>query len=217
MGYTVIAPVGDNPKALFAGMKEFPAERVILLTPYDYGVEAKKLQEMLDSFAIKSEIIELNGNVLESTFRIFGNLAAMNDPDNLVVNVATGDRMSTMACLSASYANGLRALGVADGRSFLLPVMKLSYYSEISGNKLKVLRALEGSEPVSLKVLAKKVSISISLLSYHINGNLKYMGLKEFRLVETKEKSKNVFASLTQMGNLLLKGYAEKKLSGQRV
>ena len=33
MGYTIIAPVGDNPNALFIGMKHFPTENVILITP----------------------------------------------------------------------------------------------------------------------------------------------------------------------------------------
>ena len=45
MGYIVIAPVGDNPKALFVGIKEFPTERVILLTPPDKLKDAKKLEK----------------------------------------------------------------------------------------------------------------------------------------------------------------------------
>ena len=41
MGYKVIAPVGDNPKALFVGIKEFPTEKVYLLTPHENLRRAK--------------------------------------------------------------------------------------------------------------------------------------------------------------------------------
>jgi len=57
--------------------------------------------------------------------------------------------------------------------------------------------------------------MSLSLLSYHINGNFKYKGLKEFRLVEIKESNKNVFVRLSEMGNLLLKGYIKPKEKGK--
>ena len=49
--------------------------------------------------------------------------------------------------------------------------------------------------------------MSISLLSYHINGNYKHKGLKEFRLVELKEQNKNLLVKLSEIGDLLLKGY----------
>ena len=213
MGYTVIAPVGDNPKALFVGIKEFPTERVILITPTDYMKTAKELADKLEEFTIDSKIIEIKNNLMEEMFRVFGKLCSIYNPDEIIVNVATGDRMSTCAALSAAFANGLKSFGVMGRQCMLLPIMKLSYYNELSENKLKILKAMEKKEYTSLKELSKKLGMSISLLSYHINGNFKYKGLKEFRLAETKEESKNVFVKLSEMGALLLKGYikSEKK------
>jgi hypothetical protein len=49
--------------------------------------------------------------------------------------------------------------------------------------------------------------MSLSLVSYHINGNLKSDGLKQLGLVDTLEKNGRVQVQLTTMGNLLLKGY----------
>jgi len=43
----VVAPVGDNMDALYVGIKEFPTERVILLTPEDRLEDAKKAQQEL--------------------------------------------------------------------------------------------------------------------------------------------------------------------------
>ena len=60
-----------------------------------------------------------------------------------------------------------------------------------------------------LKQLSDNLNMSISLLSYHINGNQKHKGLKEFRLVEVEEEDKNMCVKLSEMGNLLLKGYIQ--------
>ena len=115
--------------------------------------------------------------------------------------------MTTCSALSASFANGLKAFAVEGDRTMLLPIMKLSYYNELSENKLKILQELKVDDFISLQDLHRELGISISLLSYHINGNYKYKGLKEYRLVEVKEKYNKVFVKLSEMGNLLLKGY----------
>ena len=96
----------------------------------------------------------------------------------------------------------------------MLPIMKLSYYNELSENKLKILKELDVEDYKSLAELHKELKMSISLLSYHINGNYKYKGLKEHRLVEVKEKNNNLLVKLSEMGNLLLKGYIQPKSGG---
>ena len=210
MGHKVIAPVGDNLRVLFVGIKEFPTEKVFLLAPNEYLKEAKKYSKKLKEFTIKSEIIELPRNNLEEMFEVFGKICSENDPDEIIVNVATGDRMTTCSALSASFANGLKAFGVENDKTMLLPIMKLSYYNELSENKLKILQELSVEDFISLQDLYKKLGMSVSLLSYHINGNYKYKGLKEYRLVLVKERNKKVFVKLSDMGNLLLKGYISK-------
>ncbi|MDA1197000.1 MAG: winged helix-turn-helix domain-containing protein [Nanoarchaeota archaeon] len=210
MGYKVIAPVGDNLKALFVGIKEFPTEMVYLIAPKANNKEAHELAAKLDEFTIKSKILEIDGNIMDGMFRIFGDICSLHDEDDLIVNVATGDRISTCAALSAAFANGLKAFGVMDDMAMMLPIMKLSYYNELSENKLKILKHLSSDDFTSLKQLSEKVSMSISLLSYHINGNYKYKGLKQFRLVELKGEHNNLYIKLSQLGNLLLKGYIKR-------
>jgi len=210
MGYKVIAPVGDNLRALFVGIKEFPTEKVFLLTPTANLKIARKYSRKLREFTIKSEIIELYQNNLEEMFEVFGKICSKNDPDDIIVNVATGDRMTTCSALSASFANGLKAFGVENDKTMPLPIMKLSYYNELSENKLKILQELNVENYLSLQDLHKKLGMSISLLSYHINGNYKYKGLKEYRLILVRERNKKVFVKLSDMGNLLLKGYISK-------
>ncbi len=207
MGYNVIAPVGDNLDALFIGMKEFPTEFVYLITPKQNSKKAQKLQKKLELFAIETQIIEISGNLLESMFSSFAKILETNEHDEVIVNVATGDRMSTCAALSAAFANGLKAFGVVDKKPMILPIMKLSYYNELTTSKLKILQNLEAEEFTSLKMLSKKTGMSISLLSYHLNGTLKYKGLLGLRLIEVKDKGKTLLVKLSNLGSLLLKGY----------
>tara|TARA_Y100000310_G_C20702969_1_gene831808 strand:+ start:9316 stop:9981 length:666 start_codon:yes stop_codon:yes gene_type:complete len=211
MGYKVIAPVGDNLKALFVGIKEFPTEKVFLICPSENIKDAQDLKEKLADFTIDVEIIEITGNLMEEMFKEFGKIVAIHPNDEIIVNVATGDRMSTCAAMSASFANGLKTFGVMGNQAMIMPIMKLSYYQELSENKLKILKMLKIEDYVSLKELSKQVEMSISLLSYHINGNYKYKGLKEYRLVEVMEKNKQLYIKLSEMGNLLLKGYIQQE------
>ena len=216
MGFTIIAPVGDNTQALFVGMKQFPTERVILLAPKSNSKLAQGLAEQLKTFTIKTDIIDIENNIMEEMFRVFGQLCSIYPPDDLIVNVATGDRMSTCAALSAAFANGLKAFGVVGDQCMLMPIMKLSYYNELSDNKMKILKKLSAQNYVTLKELNKKVGMSVSLLSYHLNGNYNYKGLKEFRLVELKEHNKNLLVKLSSLGHLLLKGYIKTKKEAEQ-
>ncbi len=213
MSYTVIAPLGDEPNLLFVGMKEFATKKVILVTPKNKLSEANDIREKLKTFTIETQIMEISENVLEEMFRVFGQICSLHDCDDLIVNVATGDKMSTCAALSAAYANGLKCFGVKEGGTecFLLPIMKLSYYSELSNNKMSLLSELKGDEYLSLTQLGKTLKMSRSLLSYHINGNYKYKGLKEYRLVDVKEEGNQLFVKLSSMGSLLLQGYIPTK------
>lgn len=213
MGYTLIAPVGDNSKALFVGMKEFPTEKVILLSTKDNLKRAKKLSKKLEDFTIKTDIKELQGNILETIFQIFANLCSIYDTENLIVNVGTGNHSTTCAALSAAYANGLKAFDVMGDMTVLLPILKLSYYQELSENKMVILRSLNQKEFEPIIKVAERLKISISLLSYHINGNNKYKGLKDHRLIETEMVGKSLYVKLSSMGRMLLKGHIPKKKS----
>jgi len=207
MGYTVIAPVGDNLDALFIGMKEFPTEKVFLITPKENLRKAKKLEKKLAIFSIPVEILEIQGSLMENMFSSFGEICAKFNHDDIIVNVATGDRLSTCAALSAAFANGLKAFGVVDKKPMLLPIMKLSYYNELTDSKFKILTKLNSGDYATLTELGRKTDMSLSLLSYHLNGTLKHKGLLQLRLIEVKGQNKNVLVKLSQMGSLLLKGY----------
>jgi predicted transcriptional regulator len=206
MGYVVIAPVGDNLDALFVGMKEFAMERLYLIAPPSKRKEARELEKKMEMFAIPVHILEMQESLMSAMFYQFGQICSKHDHDDIIVNVATGDRLSSCAALSAAFANGLKAFGIMDGKPMLLPIMKLSYYNELTESKYKILKELKADNFTSLSELRKSTGMSVSLLSYHLNGTLKYKGLINLRLAEVKEKNKNLLVKLSQMGALLLRG-----------
>lgn len=53
--------------------------------------------------------------------------------------------------------------------------------------------------------------MSLPLVSYHINGNVKSEGLVQMGLVEAKERKNKLEVSLTSLGKLLIDGYISSK------
>jgi len=204
----VIAPVGDNMDALYVGIKEFPTERIILICPEDRMNEAKKAKKELEKFQIPVQIIEITGNIWEEMFQKIGEIKKIEKENDIIINTATGDRMSTCAATSAAFVNGLKAMSVDKGMAMMLPVLKFSYYNMLTDKKMKILKLL--NKPgccSSLEELSKMTKMSLPLISYHINGNLKSEGLKEMGLVDTEEEKGRIALSLSILGRLLLKGY----------
>ncbi|MBI2647046.1 hypothetical protein HYW99_01090 [Candidatus Woesearchaeota archaeon] len=204
----IIAPVGDNIDALFIGLKEFLTEKIYLLAPNDYMKDAQKASKDLEKFGIPSKIIEIKGDIWEEMFRKIGEISKAYGENNVIINTATGDRMTTCAATSAAFVHGVKAFSVEKGMAMLLPILKFSYYKLITDKKMEILKML--SKPdccISLYDLSNRTKMSLPLISYHINGNLKSEGLKEMGLVETEETKGKIAVKLTVLGKMLIRGY----------
>jgi hypothetical protein len=63
MKHVVIAPFEENANSILAGIREFPTEKVVLLTPLEHLTKAKNAQKEFDRFKIPVEIVEIeSGN-----------------------------------------------------------------------------------------------------------------------------------------------------------
>src|SRR3989338_11460365 len=138
----IIAPVGDNMDALFIGLREFPTEKVILLTPTERNKDAEKAMQDLDRFKIPTKIIEIKGNIWEEMFRKIAEIREIEKGKNILVNTATGDRITTCAATSAAFVNGIKAFSVDNGMAMLLPVLKFSYYKMLTEKKMNILKMI---------------------------------------------------------------------------
>ncbi|MEM4244904.1 MAG: DUF6293 family protein [Candidatus Nanoarchaeia archaeon] len=215
MGKVVIAPVGENINALFQGIKEFPTERIILVTPEDKIDIAEDAKKQLEKFKIQVMIrtIKSEGEsaLWEEMFETVSKIRK-NEPDSeILVNVTTGDRTTNCAATSAAFVNGLKAFSVGQKGVMLLPVLKFSYYKLLTDKKMEILKVL--NQPgccLSLEELSRRTKMSLPLTSYHVNGTLKSEGLKDLGLVETKENNGRTEIHLSMLGRLLVKGYVEQ-------
>jgi len=205
----VIAPVGENIDALFVGLREFPTQKVILIASHDKMDAAKKAKNDLEKFKIPVQIVEIKGNIWEETFQKVAEIKKAEGEKNVIINVATGDTMARCAVTSAAFVNGLQAFSVDNSEVMLLPILKFSYYNELTDKKLGILKLIYKDKTccASLEDLSKKLKMSLPLVSYHVNGNLKSPGLKELGLIETKEEGGKIRVTLTMQGRLLIKGY----------
>src|SRR3989344_2772422 len=206
MKYIVVAPVGSDLQPLFTGIKEFPTERVILLTPTERRELADLAKQELQKFNIPVQIVPIElGNYYETIFAAVSEIRKA-EGENLLINVATGDPNLRCAATSAAFVNGIRAFAADAEGAMLLPILKFSYYKMLTEKKLSLLRILnEGT--ASLDQLSKQSGMSLPLLSYHLHGNPKSAGLKELGLVDLAETKGRVQVTLSTMGRLLIKGY----------
>jgi hypothetical protein len=213
----IIAPVGENIEALYQGLNEFPAERIILVTPESKMDLAEKTKAELEKFKVPVVIKPIKGEgssgLWEAMFETVSKIRKEENEADIIVNVATGDRITNCAATSAAFVNGLKAFSVDEKEGvMLLPVLKFSYYKLLTDKKMEIIKVL--NQPgccMSLDELSKRTKMSLPLTSYHVNGTLKSDGLKELGLVDTIEKNGRVEIHLSMLGRLLVKGYIEQK------
>jgi|SRR3989344_3164476 len=204
----VVAPVGDNLDAIFVGLKEFPTDRIILISPPKRIDDANKLKKEIEKFKIQVQIKEIKGEVWEEMFRAVSKIRSEEGDKNIIVNVATGDRETQCAATSAAFVNGLKAFSVAENQVMLLPVLKFSYYKILTERKLNILKLLyEDGCCASLEELSRKAKMSLPLVSYHVNGTIKSEGLKQLGLVDVQQKRGKLDIKISTLGKLLIKGY----------
>ena len=210
MKNVIIAPVGDHLEDLYIAIREFPTEKIVLITPINKLNEAKKIKQELTKFKIVVEIKKIQGNIWEEMFRAVSEIKEVYKDQNIIVHTSTGDRTTTCAATSAAFVNGLKAIAIEGNETMLLPILKFSYYNLLTEKKMEILKFIYKNNCCSsLEELSRKTKMSLPLVSYHINGNLKSEGLKDLGLIETKYRKGKTQIALTMLARLLIKGYIQ--------
>ena len=208
--YLIIAPYTGESDPIFFGIREFHTEQVVLISDPGSLPEVQRIKSELERFKIPAMISVMRGSVWEEVFRIVQDTTA-HAPKGLdvIVNISSGNGITSCAAASAAFVSGVKAFAVGDkGDVTILPVLKFTYQNPLSDRKMKLLQLLTRDRETSLEELSGQAKMSLSLVSYHVNGNLKSDGLKQLGLVETYEKEGRLHLQLSPMGNLLLRGCA---------
>ena len=209
--YVMIAPVGENADAVFMGIRDFPTEKLVLLTPVNKKRVAEKIKRAVDKFKIPVKIVETEGNIWESLFEKISQIVKVEGEKKVIINTSSADRNAQCALTSAGFVNGVKAFAVENNETMLLPILKFSYYKLLTDKKMSILKLLYQDKEccASLEELSKKTKMSLPLISYHVNGTLKSEGLKNLGLVELQESRGRTKIKISMMGQLLIKGYVQ--------
>jgi DNA-binding transcriptional ArsR family regulator len=210
--YNIVAPLGQNLESIFSAIREFPTERIYLISTGKHREKVDELKAVADRLRISVQVVDIKGTLLEGMFKTFAQIKLAANEDSLLVNVSSGDNLENCAALSAAYVNGLKAFAVIDDKLVMLPVLKFSYYRLLPERKLAILMFLKTQPDCcsSLEDLAERTRMSLPLVSYHINGNAKVEGLLTMGLVETHlgPRGKNQ-VMLSELGRLIAEGAIE--------
>jgi Domain of unknown function (DUF6293) len=210
--YIIVAPLGDYVESVFAAIREFPTEKIYLISTGRHRERIDEVKAVADKLKIEVQVVEVKGSLLEGMFKTFAQIKSTANEDSLLVNASSGDNMENCAALSASYVNGLKAFTVMDDKLTMLPVLKFSYYRLLPERKLSILTFLKAQPDCcsSLDDLAQRTKMSLPLVSYHVNGNSKAEGLLTMGLVETHLGPRGrTQIMLTELGRLIAEGTVE--------
>ncbi len=212
MKYNIIAPTGDSFDPIYVGVREFPTEKIFLIhQAHDQG-KVEGLRRELEKFRIGVQAVEVKGPLMEGMFRAFAQVRTAVGEESILVNISSGDKMSSCAALSASFVNGLRAFHVEGDKVVMFPVLKFSYYRLLPEKKLSLIKFLRGQPDCcsSFEDLSQRTGMSLALISYHVNGNAKVEGLVSQRLVELHVgPGGRTQVMLTALGRLIAEGFVE--------
>ena len=186
-----IATVGVDTETVLVGMKNVPTHRLDLICLHEHkdSVNAfalnleKTLKIDVDVHVVEGRIVE---GVLEKVADILNK--HNNEFDDVVLNVAGGEKVLTCAAVTAAFFNGLKAFHLKNETPVMLPVMKVKYSDIISKAKMAVITAIHdtGGAIQSLGQLSDISGYGRPLLSYHIWGDDESRGLVELGLVEAE-------------------------------
>jgi DNA-binding transcriptional ArsR family regulator len=206
MKSVLIIPFQEKTQQLYAAIKEFSLEKIILLSAPDVVSDAQEVQKDLEKLQIPVEFVELsNPGSMEEMLTTMGQLAAKEKGHNVLVHLGASKEPLHCTALSSSFVHGLPAFTMKDNKPNFYPILKFSYYDLLSEKKLKLLELLTETNCCdSLEALSKKAQMGPSLVNYHIYGDQKNPGLKDLGLIELDRDKGKIQIKLTSLGKLLL-------------
>lgn len=207
MKYVVIAPIASDLPKVMNALSQYEMKEAILVYHKNHKLLAENTSKELEKKGIPSTLKEIRGDYWEDAFQIVSETKKLVGENNMIVNLGTSGSTCKCIMMTAAFVNGLKAVDITStGDKFMFPMMKLSYYKILSGKKMELLKLLYGTNCCdSMEELSKRAKMSMPLISYHVNGNLKSQGLVEMGLIETHQINGKTKISLSILGRLAVK------------
>ena len=205
-----IAILGGSDDAVFVGLRNFAAHKLVLVATSAAKNQADQLASRLsDTLKLAVDKVEVKDESVQAMLDTIGSIVSKESSSfqDFVVNVGPADKHLTCAGITAAFVHGIKAFDIIGERLEILPIMKFSYTQAVTEPKLAILRAIErsGGDVESLEKLSAIAEYGKPLLSYHIRGSPDSKGLEELGLVEVERgKRGRLRVKLTALGRTLL-------------
>ena len=206
---------GDRMDNVMDSLSYYRPKRIHVLNIDKYADHSEEFKRNMEERGYNVTIMNIGGNLWEDVLTRVGDMVCSHasldkDRDNkFIVHTDTGDPMLRSVMTVAAFVNGIRALSYDGGSTQLLPLFKLKYQTPLTDKKMQILKILREDITCcrSFEELSKRTGMSLPLISYHINGNLKSEGLRTMGLVDVVEREGRMNVSMSTQGLLLLNGY----------
>jgi len=207
-----IATVGEDSGGVLAGVRNAPANKLVLIC-YERDKEVTKRLATNIMETLKTDVDVYDQIKVEQSYKdimqVFSQIVEKNKGqyDDFLLNVSSGDKMICIAAAVTSFILGFKAFFCKGDECVMLPPMKLGYTELVSEVKLNILRALDkaGGEVDSLDQLSKLTNYGKPLLSYHVHGSEDARGLIDLGLAEAIRHARGkTKVRLTTLGKMLL-------------
>jgi len=205
-----IAILGGNPEAVFVGLRNFPAHKLVLVVPAEAVSQSAMVSAKLaDTLKLALSIVEIRDASVQTILDVIGKLVRKEtgDFEDFLINVGSAGRTLACAGVTAAFVYGVKVFDVSGEQPEIFPVMKFSYIEAVTAPKIEILRAIErsGGGIESLEALSGIMNYGKPLLSYHIRGSQESRGLESLGLVEVERgKRGRLQVKLTPLGTTLL-------------
>ena len=205
-----ISILSGNDEAVFVGLRNFPAHKLILISLPEHAEQSRSLSARLtDTLKLPLATIEVRDSSVQAMLDVIG-LIIKNERENFqdfMINVGSAGKRLACAGVTAAFVYGIKAFDVAGDHPEAFPVMAVLYTEALTTPKIEILRAIQASGGVveSLEALSGIVNYGKPLLSYHIRGSRESRGLESLGLVETERgKRGRLSVKLTPLARTLL-------------
>lgn len=205
-----IALLGANDEAIFVGLRNFPAHKLVLIALTESLDQSRALSTQLEhTLKLAVSITEIKDSSIQTMLDTIGQLVRKERESfqDFLINVGPAGKNLACAGVTAAFVYGIKAFDVVGDQAEMFPVMKFSYTQAVTAPKIEILRAIErsGGDVESLEALSSIVNYGKPLLSYHIRGSQDSVGLESLGLVEVERGRRGrLRVKLTSLGRTLL-------------
>ena len=205
-----IAILGGNDDAVFVGLRNYPAHKLVLIAPTEnLGQSTVISTKLSETLKLPVSTHELKNSSVQTVLDLTGEIVRSETEgyQDFYINVGSAGKQLACAGLAAAFLYGIKTFDVKDDQPEMFPVMKFTYVKAVTEPKIEILRAIQrsGGDVESLEMLSSIVNYGKPLLSYHIRGSQDSRGLESLGLVEVERgKRGRLRVKLTPLGRTLL-------------